>query len=136
MVGDIIDLVEGMEIPADGIVLEASELSSDESAMTGETGKNNLIERMVCMCMCVILIFTDCYLLFLDPMKKNVLYECIHKRNEIIEQGGKNTASSHDVPSPMVLSGTKILTGAGRMMITVVGEYSCIGKISKLLSTK
>lgn len=136
MVGDIIDLVEGMEIPADGIVLEASELSSDESAMTGETGKNTLIERMVCMFMCVILIFNDCYLLFLDPMKKSVLSECIHKRNEIIEQGGKNTASSHDVPSPMVLSGTKILTGAGRMMITVVGEYSCIGKISKLLSTK
>jgi len=48
MVGDIIDLVEGMEIPADGIVLDASELSSDESAMTGETGKYiYLIERMV-----------------------------------------------------------------------------------------
>lgn len=47
MVGDIIDLVEGMEIPADGVVLEASELSSDESAMTGETGKYiYLIERM------------------------------------------------------------------------------------------
>ena len=39
MVGDLVDLVEGMEIPADGIVLEASELTADESAMTGETGK-------------------------------------------------------------------------------------------------
>jgi len=38
MVGDLVDLVEGMEIPADGIVLEASELTADESAMTGETG--------------------------------------------------------------------------------------------------
>lgn len=28
-----------MEIPADGIILEASELTTDESAMTGETGK-------------------------------------------------------------------------------------------------
>jgi len=28
-----------MEIPADGIVLSASELTTDESAMTGETGK-------------------------------------------------------------------------------------------------
>jgi len=27
-----------MEIPADGIVLSASELTTDESAMTGETG--------------------------------------------------------------------------------------------------
>ena len=39
MVGDIVELIEGMEIPADGIVLEASELSTDESAMTGETGR-------------------------------------------------------------------------------------------------
>lgn len=38
MVGDIVQLNEGMEIPADGIVLSASELSTDESAMTGETG--------------------------------------------------------------------------------------------------
>ena len=42
-----------MEIPADGFVLEASDLTSDESAMTGET----------------------------DPIKKNVLSECINKRN-------------------------------------------------------
>ena len=38
MVGDVVKLNEGMEIPADGIVLQASELTTDESAMTGETG--------------------------------------------------------------------------------------------------
>lgn len=42
-----------MEIPADGLVLEASDLTADESAMTGET----------------------------DPIKKNVLSACIEKRN-------------------------------------------------------
>lgn len=42
-----------MEIPADGLVIEASELTADESAMTGET----------------------------DPMKKKPLAECIEKRN-------------------------------------------------------
>jgi magnesium-transporting ATPase (P-type) len=31
-------MTEGMEVPADGIVLSASELTTDESAMTGETG--------------------------------------------------------------------------------------------------
>ena len=36
MVGDIIYLKIGMQIPADGIVLEASELKIDESVMTGE----------------------------------------------------------------------------------------------------
>lgn len=38
MVGDIVDLIEGMEVPADGLVIEASDLTTDESAMTGETG--------------------------------------------------------------------------------------------------
>lgn len=59
MVGDVIDLVEGMEVPADGIVIDASDLTTDESAMTGET----------------------------DPMKKNLLADCIKKRDEIISQG-------------------------------------------------
>ena len=36
LVGDIVQIVEGMEIPADGIVIEAAELSCDESAMTGK----------------------------------------------------------------------------------------------------
>lgn len=42
MVGDVIELTEGMEVPADGILIEASELTTDESAMTGETG--NIIQ--------------------------------------------------------------------------------------------
>lgn len=33
---------EGMNIPADGIVVEGSEITTDESAMTGETGFNNI----------------------------------------------------------------------------------------------
>lgn len=63
-------MFEGMEIPADSVVLEAAELSADESAMTGET----------------------------DPIKKNLLSVCIEKRNQIIEAGEKNTAGRHDVP--------------------------------------
>jgi P-type E1-E2 ATPase len=49
LVGDIMLIFEGMEIPADGLVLESSELTTDESAMTGET----------------------------DPIKKNLLSYCI-----------------------------------------------------------
>lgn len=44
MVGDVVSLIEGMEIPADGIVIAASELTTDESAMTGETGKQDINE--------------------------------------------------------------------------------------------
>lgn len=37
LVGDICKLIEGMEIPADGVLIEASDVKIDESSMTGET---------------------------------------------------------------------------------------------------
>lgn len=43
-----------MEIPADCLVIEAAELSTDESAMTGET----------------------------DPIKKDTYEHCLHFRNK------------------------------------------------------
>lgn len=98
-------LFEGMEIPADGYCLEASDLTMDESAMTGET----------------------------DPIKKNNILKCIETRNRIIHEGGKNTAGRHDVPSVVIMSGTRILSGEGKMMIIVVGDNSCLGKIGAIL---
>lgn len=35
LVGDVVSLSEGMEIPADGILIQANEVTTDESAMTG-----------------------------------------------------------------------------------------------------
>lgn len=70
----------GMEIPADGYVVESAELTVDESAMTGET----------------------------DPIKKGILEQCIKRRNQIIEEGEKNTVGAHDVFSPILMSGTKV----------------------------
>jgi P-type E1-E2 ATPase len=35
LVGDVVVISEGMEIPADAIVLEGNEITTDESAMTG-----------------------------------------------------------------------------------------------------
>jgi magnesium-transporting ATPase (P-type) len=34
------------------------------------------------------------------------------------------------------LSGTKVLSGEGKMIVLVVGELSCIGKIRALLETE
>lgn len=85
LVGDVIQLNQGMEIPADGIVLQASELTTDESAMTGET----------------------------DPIKKNILEKSREARDKIIADGARDSASSHDVPGAMIMSGTRILTGEG-----------------------
>jgi len=35
-----------------------------------------------------------------------------------------------------VLSGTRILSGEGRMVVLAVGESSALGKINKLLSSE
>lgn len=83
LVGDVVQLNEGMEIPADGFLIEANEISTDESAMTGET----------------------------DPIHKNIYEKCLKKQQEIIEHGEKNVSGKHDVPSPIILSGTRMLTG-------------------------
>lgn len=37
LVGDLVVIREGMHLPADGVVFKASEMTTDESAMTGET---------------------------------------------------------------------------------------------------
>lgn len=36
LVGDVVNISEGMEVPADCILIEANEITADESAMTGE----------------------------------------------------------------------------------------------------
>jgi P-type E1-E2 ATPase len=52
LVGDIMSIETGMEIPADGWLLEGSEVTTDESAMTGET----------------------------DPMKKENIADCLLRK--------------------------------------------------------
>jgi len=54
-----VQIFEGIEIPTDGLVIQASEVTTDESAMTGET----------------------------DPLKKNTIAACLEKRNKIISEG-------------------------------------------------
>lgn len=75
----------GMEIPADGFLVKSSEITADESAMTGET----------------------------MPIKKDTLENCVLQRNHIIAEGGKDQAGAHDVPQPIMLSGSRVLSGEG-----------------------
>ena len=90
-----------MEVPADGIVLEASDLTCDESAMTGEA----------------------------DPIKKLTLRDCVIRQSEVEESGEKNLADRHEIPTPVLMSGTKVLSGEGKMVVIVVGKESCIGRV-------
>ena len=105
LVGDLVIISEGMEVPADGYLIESNDIMTDESAMTGET----------------------------DPVHKNIYLKCEEKEKEITDSGERNKAEKHDVPSPIIMSGTRILSGEGRMVVMVVGDQSCIGKVKSLL---
>ena len=59
LVGDVVDIVTGMEIPADGMLLEATDITTDESAMTGES----------------------------EPIKKAILKDCISHQEEVEVNG-------------------------------------------------
>lgn len=98
-VGDLIQIKPGMNIPCDSILVNGTGVQTDESAMTGES-----IE-----------------------LKKENLQMCLFRLQEFEEEGGERTP--HEIPSPIMLSGTQIQTGEGWFMIIVVGKNSCVGKI-------
>lgn len=101
LVGDLVKLQGGDQVAADGILLQGFSVGSDESAMTGET----------------------------DILEKESLATCINVRNEVLAENEKK--SIHDVPSPVVVSGTAIKQGTGYMIVVSVGENSAIGRIKK-----
>lgn len=68
-----------------------------------------------------------------DPIKKDIMEKCIAKRDKYLAEGEKNNAGKHGVPSPLIMSGTRILTGEGKMVVIVVGDSSCLGKIAAIL---
>ncbi|MCP5019832.1 MAG: HAD-IC family P-type ATPase [Ketobacter sp.] len=105
--GDVIKLKSGMEIAGDGVVIEGFSLAIDESSMTGETKK----------------------------MNKNTLEYCRKKVKQMRAKKGVEKLGHHDVPSPVLLAGTKVLTGTGSMVVITVGPNSSIGKIKEIMSS-
>lgn len=81
VVGDIVVLVEGMDLPADGYLIQGIDITCDESSMTGET----------------------------EPIKKAPLDQCIIRKQQIEEEGGRNSTGIHDIPSPILMSSTKVI---------------------------
>lgn len=98
----------GMDIPVDGLCLRGSGVSCDESAMTGESVE----------------------------LRKETLDHCLSRIEEKQEEEKfqKETVhSSHDIPSPILLSGTQVQTGEGWFLALMVGKNSCVGKIRSTL---
>jgi magnesium-transporting ATPase (P-type) len=97
MVGDIVLVENGMNVPVDGIILNGSVgIMCDESAMTGES----------------------------DHLPKDSVDKCKFRQAEH-ESDGKFDKNPHDVPSPVLLSGTQIQTGQGYFLCAVVGDDTC-----------
>lgn len=99
-----------MAIPVDGLVLEAQGLSANEAAMTGES----------------------------DEIKKDTFQACYAKLEEkqledVVSKGTAEKKGAHDLPSPLLLSGTAIQAGEGRFLSIVCGDASAIGQIKKTL---
>lgn len=67
-------------------------------------------------------------------MSKENLEKCINKKIDL-EKKGIEHLNHHSIPSPVVLSGTKIVTGTGSMVIINVGSNSAIGKIQEILTS-
>mmetsp|Transcript_9465 Transcript_9465/g.9189 ORF Transcript_9465/g.9189 Transcript_9465/m.9189 type:complete len:973 (+) Transcript_9465:1130-4048(+) len=109
-VGDLVAIRTGMNIPADAILIRGTGVTSDESAMTGES-----IE-----------------------LKKEPIEQCKMRLEEKQEEEKFHSdapeRTNHDIPSPILLSGTQIETGEGWFMVVVVGKESCVGKIYAKLS--
>jgi P-type E1-E2 ATPase len=57
-------------------------------------------------------------------------------RNKYITEGKQNSVKNHDVPSPVLLSGTGFKNGSGKMLIISVGPRSAIGKIRATITDK
>ena len=81
VVGDVIKVKAGMNIPVDGVVIHASGIQSNEAAMTGES----------------------------DDLKKDSLEACKLRQEEKDAEHAYHKdpkRNPHDIPSPVLLSGT------------------------------
>lgn len=94
VVGDIFVVKGGLEIPVDGLVVEARDVILDESSMTGES----------------------------HEVYKNTIDKCLN-----------HGTVGKDSPSPVIISGSKIVSGEGKMVVLVVGKENRMGKLSEMI---
>lgn len=109
VVGDILKIEPGKTIPVDGLLIVGKEVMADESSMTGES----------------------------HELKKATLIECLNRIQDLAKEKEVVTEMNvHTIPSPVILSGTKITQGDGLFLSICVGERSAIGKIREKIMKK
>lgn len=115
LVGDIITLQTGDVIPADGVLVEG-QCEVDESSITGES----------------------------DTIKKVKVFNAL-KTFDVINEGKSNdqildigfkTPNGDKIPDCMLISGSKLLSGLGKAIITSVGTNSIHGRTMMALKVE
>ncbi|CEM02072.1 unnamed protein product [Vitrella brassicaformis CCMP3155] len=107
VVGDILSVETGDEVPADGLLISGYNLKMDESSLTGET----------------------------ESIAKSPFDVCKQQIADRQEKLEKATGKKHHViDSPVVLSGTTVTNGSGLILVLAVGQASQVGRVMELLS--
>jgi magnesium-transporting ATPase (P-type) len=109
-VGDIVHLKYGMLIPVDGVVLSCNQLMTNEAAMTGESDERR-------------------------KEKVDVCQERLREKGQI-DYDKIDKTESHALPSSILLSGTSVAGGDGKMLTVMVGKKSALGEIMDKLTKR
>ena len=118
VVGDIILVETGDEVPADAVLVEAVNLQIDESSLTGEP----LTSKSV----------TDAQnQQSADTASQLSSLNLQHSADAIIQHSSLNTQhSSEAYPKNVILRSTMVMNGRGTAIVTRVGDSTEIGKVA------
>ena len=117
VVGDIILVETGDEVPADAVLVEAVNLQIDESSLTGEP----LTSKSV----------TDAQSQQSADTTSPASLNLQHSADAIIQHSSLNTQhSSEAYPKNVILRSTMVMNGRGTAIVTRVGDSTEIGKVA------
>ena len=118
VVGDVVIVETGDEIPADGTLIECNSLQVDESMLTGEplTTKSATVQSQTSM-----------------PQQQ----EQQASAASTSQQAAKDSAGNDSTfPPSMLLRSSMVMNGRGVFSVTTVGDATEIGKVARTSSEK
>lgn len=108
LVGDIMTVETGDVVPADSILVKGS-CECDESSLTGET---NTVKKTSA-----------------EIAEHDFVTRVMKEDEPAIDIGDKPVLGGSKVLDPILISGSKLLSGQGRALVTAIGVNSMHGKI-------
>ncbi|KAF6015374.1 hypothetical protein HII13_000311 [Brettanomyces bruxellensis] len=108
LVGDVVAVETGDVVPADSILVKG-ECECDESSLTGET---NTVRKTRA-----------------GEAERDFMGRCQAVGGAPVDIGDRPAPGAAKVQDPVLISGSKLLSGQGRALVTAVGVHSMHGKI-------